>query len=117
MPGVLRSSIKNHLQLAAWAEAIAISWLLHRNWTVCKNVSGHGFVDLICTRTQGAARARTLLLDVKYYSQENRSYGRLSDVQKRAGVKILMVEGDGNCRILDDQTESEIENENNQNCN
>jgi len=74
-------------------------------------VSGHGFVDLIATRTQGAAIARTVLIDVKYYNQENRTYGKLSDVQKRAGVVILIVEGDGNCRFVDETLEKETEDE------
>ena len=59
------------------------------------------------TKTQGVARAKTILIDVKFYNQDNRSHHTLTEQQKRAGVVILLVEGDGNCRFL----EKDIENE------
>ncbi len=74
---------------------------------MCKNVSGFGFVDLIATKTQGVARAKTVLIDVKYYNQEHRSHHTLTDQQKRAGVVILLVEGDGNCRFLEKELDDE----------
>jgi len=111
--GAMTRSTNSHLQTGAWAESTAISWLLHRNWIVCKNVSAHGFVDLIATRYQGAAPAKTVLIDVKFYNQDHRSNNGLSDQQKRAGVVILRVEGDGNCRFLekelDDEKDSELD--------
>ena len=64
-------------------------------------------MDLIATRTQGAANAKTVLIDVKYYNQDNRTHGKLSDVQRRAGVVILLVEGDGNCKFLDGKEEDD----------
>jgi len=109
-PGLGTRYIKSHLQRGSWAEAIAVSWLLHRNWTVCKNVSGHGFVDLVATRAQGLRGAKTRLIDVKYYNEDNRTYTKLTDQQRYAGVWILLVHGDGNCEFID-ETEKGLKNE------
>ena len=106
--GVMTKSPSHHLQTGAWAESTAISWLLHRNWIVCKNVSGHGFVDLIATKSQGGMKQpKVILIDVKYYNKDHRSYTPLSDQQKRAGVCILLVEGDGNCRFIEKELDDE----------
>jgi len=48
-----------------------------------------------------------MLIDVKYYNQEHRSHHTLTDQQKRAGVVILLVEGDGNCRFLEKELDHE----------
>ena len=105
--GAMTKSASNHLQTGAWAESTAISWLLHRNWIVCKNVSGHGFVDLIATKSQGGAKAKVMLIDVKYYNKDYRSHTPLSEQQKNAGVVILLVEGDGNCRFIEKDLNNE----------
>lgn len=108
--GVMTKSANSHLQTGAWAESTAISWLLHRNWIVCKNVSGHGFVDLIATRMRGSG-TKTILIDVKFYNKDYRSHTPLSEQQKRAGVIILLVEGDGNCRLLEKDLDNEKDSE------
>lgn len=110
LPGYGIRSISRHLQTGAWAESQAVSWLLHRNWLVCKNVSGHGFVDLIATRIRGNG-TKTILIDVKYYNAENRTYTRLNDKQRRAGVVILLVEGDGNCKFIEEDLPDEKDSE------
>ena len=44
---------------------------------------------------------------MKFYNAENRTYTRLNDKQRRAGVVILLVEGDGNCKFIEEELPNE----------
>mgnify|MGYP001303542869 CR=1 FL=1 len=89
----------NHLQTAAWAESCAVSWGLARGYTVCTNVSGHGPADMILLKTMGKGPPIIMPLDVKA-SFNSKSSGGLTLEQKWAGVRLLIVDPDGNCTLI-----------------
>ena len=78
----------------------AIEWLTSKEYYVFDNVSGLGPCDLIALKDDG----ETLKIDVK--SESVRKTGRfagyritrmLSEIQKKMGVKLLMVSEAGKC--------------------
>jgi hypothetical protein len=75
------------------AELIAALWLLENGYEVFRNVSAHGYVDVI-----GLKEGVATLFDVKSGSC------RRSSEQIALDVRILVVDGNG-CRILDREPE------------
>lgn len=93
--------IKSHIQKGAWAETIATAWLIARGWTVAKNVSSWGFIDLIAIKFQGRGPPKVELIDVKSYNRNSRNYGPLLPEQKWAGVRVLVVHEDGHVEFIE----------------
>lgn len=86
---------RNHLSDGAWAEMIAIAWLLEQGFSVFKNVSGFGPVDIV-----GLKDGETHLFDVKTCSSAGHKVlggSALKPKQILAGVKQLFVTPDGLC--------------------
>ena len=68
-------------------------------------MSSHGFLDFVAVKSNGNHPPEILLVDVKSYHAESRSYAGLTDVQRYAGVRILKVHADGHCELVDSNKE------------
>lgn len=78
-----------HRNRGAWAEALAISWLMTHGYDVFTNVSAHGPIDLITYKEKAVT-----LVDVKTTQKQG---GRriLTPEQESIGVRLLLVTPDG----------------------
>lgn len=87
--------------IGAHNELVATCWLLQHGYEVFRNVSPHGYVDII-----GMKEGKLTLFDVKKASIL--SNGEPTELKLRAeqialGVKLLMVFGEGyECRVVDE---------------
>ena len=75
----------------AHAESVALSWLLSEGYFVFTNFAGRGPVDLVAV---DSGTPNVILIDVKaaVYSGRTRQRPRLSEIQKRLGVRLLTVD-------------------------
>jgi hypothetical protein len=77
------------------SELVACSWLLSEGYEVFRNVSQHGYADLIALKD-----GRTFFFDVKtYLVPEFRTRQKISASQIEKGVLPLHVTGVGECSI------------------
>jgi hypothetical protein len=77
----------------AHAESVALAWLLSEGYFVFTNFAGRGPVDLVAI---DSGTPNVILIDVKaavYYALTRRR-PRLSELQKRLGVRLLVVDLD-----------------------
>ena len=77
----------------AHAESVALAWLLNEGYFVFTNFAGRGLVDLVAI---DCGTPNVILIDVKaaVYSGLTRRRPRLSELQKRLGVRLLVVDLD-----------------------
>lgn len=101
LPGHGIRSIKDHITKGSWAEATAVAWLLARGYVVAKNVSGWGFFDLVAVKQDGNHKPDILLVDVKSYNNNHRTYSPLTKTQSWSGVRVLVVSDDGHCEFIE----------------
>ena len=80
----------------AWAEHVAILWLLANGYDVYKNVCSHGPIDMIATKGDEVLR-----LDVKTQADAVRTPMALTDEQIALGIQLLSVTKDGLVKIHD----------------
>lgn len=73
------------------SELKACAWLLEQGYSVFRNVSHHGMIDIVALKAD-----EILYLDVKT------GHGKLSHAQYHLGVKMIIVAANGNCRIAND---------------
>ena len=75
----------------AHAESVALAWLLCEGYFVFTNFAGRGPVDLVAV---DSGTPNVILIDVKaaVYSGRTRQRPRLSEIQKRLGVRLLTVD-------------------------
>ena len=75
----------------AHAESVALAWLLNEGYFVFTNFAGRGPVDLVAV---DSGTPNVILIDVKavVYSGSTRQRPRLSEIQKRLGVRLLTVD-------------------------
>ena len=75
----------------AHAESVALAWLLSEGSFVFTNFAGRGPVDLVAI---DSGTPNVILIDVKavVYSGRTRQRPRLSEIQKRLGVRLLTVD-------------------------
>ena len=75
----------------AHAESVALAWLLSEGYFVFTNFAGRGPVDLVAV---DSGTPNVILIDVKaaVYSGRTRQRPRLSEIQKRLGVRLLTVD-------------------------
>ena len=83
----------------ARGEALAIAWLITREWSVFKCFQAQSPCDLVCIKMRGAARAEVILLEVRYGGPNSRRCEGLTLAQHRAGVKLMVVHHDGQVEI------------------
>ena len=91
----------------AHAESVALSWLLSEGYFVFTNFAGRGPVDLVAV---DSGTPNVILIDVKaaVYSGRTRQRPRLSEIQKRLGVRLLMVDLEkGICEFEESDYEKE----------
>ena len=91
----------------AHAESVALSWLLNEGYFVFTNFAGRGPVDLVAI---DSGTPNVILIDVKaaVYSGRTRQRPRLSEIQKRLGVRLLTVDLDkGVCEFEETVFEEE----------
>ena len=77
----------------AHAESVALSWLLSQGYFVFTNFAGRGPVDLVAL---DPAKREVLLIDVKAVVRTGPTIHRprLTEIQRRLGVRFLMVDLD-----------------------
>ena len=85
---------KKH-RTGARGEAIAIAWLVSRDWYVFKCFQPHSPADLVAIKLQGGRPAEIMMLEVRYRGIESSRPGGLSYEQLTAGVKLMIVHHDG----------------------
>ena len=75
----------------AHAESVALAWLLSEGYFVFTNFAGRGPVDLVAI---DSGTPNVTLIDVKaaIYTGLTRRRPRLSEIQKRLGVRLLTVD-------------------------
>ena len=91
----------------AHAESVALAWLLSQGYFVFTNFAGRGPVDLVAI---DSGTPNVILIDVKavVYVGRSRQRPRLSEIQKRLGVRLLMVDLDkGVCEFEESDYEEE----------
>ena len=91
----------------AHAESVALAWLLSQGYFVFTNFAGRGPVDLVAI---DSATPNVILIDCKavVYVGRTRQRPKLSDIQKRLGVRLLMVDLDkGVCEFEESDYEEE----------
>ena len=91
----------------AHAESVALAWLLNEGYFVFTNFAGRGPVDLVAV---DSGTPNVILIDVKaaVYSGRTRQRPRLSEIQKRLGVRLLMVDLEkGICEFEESDYEKE----------
>ena len=91
----------------AHAESVALAWLLNEGCFVFTNFAGRGPVDLVAV---DSGTPNVILIDVKaaVYSGRTRQRPRLSEIQKRLGVRLLMVDlENGVCEFEESDCEKE----------
>ena len=91
----------------AHAESVALAWLLSEGYFVFTNFAGRGPVDLVAV---DSGTPNVILIDVKaaVYSGRTRQRPRLSEIQKRLGVRLLMVDLEkGVCEFEESDYEEE----------
>lgn len=85
----------------AEAEATALAWLLRKGYFVFTNFAGRGPVDLVAL---DPAKREVLLIDVKAVVRTGPTIHRprLTEIQRRLGVRFLMVDLDQDtCKFKD----------------
>ena len=90
----------NHRK-GAEAEAAALAWLLRQGYFVFTNFAGRGPVDLVAVEPEDRD---VILIDVKaaVFTGRTLQRPRLSETQRRLGVRFLMVDLDqGTCDFED----------------
>lgn len=87
-------SIMKH-RTGARGEAIAIAWLISRDWYVFKCFQSHSPADIVAIKMQGSRPAQVLMLEVRYQGIESGRPEGLSYNQLKAGVKLMIVHHDG----------------------
>jgi hypothetical protein len=91
----------------AHAEAVALSWLLNEGYFVFTNFAGRGPVDLVAV---DSGTPNVILIDVKavVHVRRSRQRPRRSEIQKRLGVRLLMVDlENGVCEFEESDCEKE----------
>ena len=91
----------------AHAESVALAWLLSEGYFVFTNFAGRGPVDLVAV---DSGTPNVILIDVKavVYVGSTRQRPKLSDIQKRLGVRLLMVDLEkGICEFKETEFEEE----------
>lgn len=99
--GIKRLNVVPQKHRGAWAELVAVAWLLERGYEVFRNVSSCGPVDIVALKG-----GETVLIDVKFLSVEMltskakagqaRSIPKLlKPEQAKIGVELLYVGPDG----------------------
>ena len=83
----------------ARGEALAIAWLISRDWYVFKCFQPQSPADLIAMKMQGSRPAETMLLEVRYRGPESNRPSGLSYEQKRAGIKLMVIHHDGHVEM------------------
>ena len=75
----------------AHAESVALGWLLSQGYFVFTNFAGRGPVDLVAI---DSGTPNVILNDVKaaIYIGRTRRRPRLSEIQKRLGIRLLTVD-------------------------
>ena len=91
----------------AHAESVALGWLLSQGYFVFTNFAGRGPVDLVAI---DSGTPNVILIDCKavVYVGRTRQCPRLSEIQKRLGVRLLMVDLEkGICEFEESDYEEE----------
>ena len=83
----------------ARGEALAIAWLINRNWTVFTCFQNQSMCDLVAIKSRGVARAEVMLLEVRHVGPNSKRAEGLTEAQHRAGVTLMMVYHDGQVEI------------------
>lgn len=83
----------------ARGEALALAWLINRNWTVFTCFQHQSMCDLVAIKSRGAAPAEVLLLEVRHVGPNSRRAEGLTQVQIDAGVTLMMVHHDGQVEL------------------
>ncbi len=91
----------------AHAESVALGWLLSQGYFVFTNFAGRGPVDLVAI---DSGTPNVILIDVKavVYVGRTRQRPKLSEIQKRLRVQLLMVDLEkGVCEFEESDFEEE----------
>jgi hypothetical protein len=89
------------------AESVALGWLLSQGYFVFTNFAGRGPVDLVAV---DSGTPNVILIDVKaaVYTGLTRRRPKLSEIQKRLGVRLLTVDLEkGICAFEETEFEDE----------
>lgn len=88
--------MENRVSKGAYNEIVATAWLLKNGYSVFRNISPNGPVDLVAIKN-----SEVTLIDVKaanaYKGKLLPAY--LSRDQEALGIKVLIVYPDGNCKF------------------
>ena len=92
----------------ARGEALAVAWLANRDWYVFTAWQKQSPCDLVAVKLRGVAPAEVMLLEVRFVGPNSKRPEGLTAKQKRSGVKLMVVNHDGQIELEPDWSKTVV---------